>query len=364
MAKVHTERLGRVLEGMGQEGFSQLLLCSPASLRYLIGAAPMAGERLQALYVNEEGTVILLTPELNAISLGPVEGAELMAAADGEDGVGMLVPRLIRGRIGVDGAWPSRFLLSLLRRVPDREIGVGSPCVERARMIKDREEQALLRESSRRNDAVMAELVGSIRGDLTEAELSYLGDGLFVRHGRIGPGLPPMVCYGKNCADPHHLTMGDDRLTQGDFVLFDMGMAYRGYHSDMTRTVAFGTPGALQEEIYRIVLEANLRAIDAVRPGVRACDIDAAAREVIREAGYGECFPHRTGHGIGLEGHEYPDIGARCDEVIRPGMCFSVEPGIYLPGVTGVRIEDLVLVTETGCEVLNHYEKERIVRVG
>ena len=358
MAKIRQDRLKKVVAAMEQAGLSQLLISSSASIRYLAGVSPMAGERLQLLLVNTDGDVVFYTPAMNLGSIGALEGGLIVPVRDGVDSLGDLASRLIPGKAGIDSAWPAGFLLELLRLRPEIAFVIDPGCMIRVRMVKDAEELELMRESSRRNDAVMEELMNSISPDLTEAQFSQLGDALFVKHGRTGLGLPPMVCYGPNCADPHHLDFGGDRLRPGDFVLVDMGMGVEGYQSDMTRTVAYGEPSDLQREIYQIALEANLAGIAAVRPGIRACDVDAAARGVIERAGYGDRFIHRTGHGIGLEGHEYPNIAIGCEEILVPGMCFSVEPGIYLPGVTGVRIEDLVIVTETGCEVINHYTKE------
>ena len=167
-----------------------------------------------------------------------------------------------------------------------------------------------------------------------------------------------IVAYGKYCAIPHHGPSKEVFLQPGDNVLFDIGKNLDGYYSDMTRTVCYKSATDLQRKIYDLVLEANMAAIAAVKPGVRACDVDAAARNVIAKAGYGEYFTHRTGHNIGIEVHEWPDISSTNEMPLVPGMCFSIEPGIYLPDSVGVRIEDLVIVTENGCEVLNHYTKD------
>lgn len=358
MTKVRKDRLSKVLRQMEREGFDQLIISSGASIRYLIGVSPMAGERLQALLINAHGEVVFYTPAMNVGVIGGLEGGELVPVQDGFDSMGDLASRLLPGRAGVEGSWPSVFTLQLMGLRRDVRFEIEPGCVARVRMIKDAEELELMRESSRRNDAVMAELMAAIHPDLTEAQLSQVGDGLFVKHGRVGLGLPPMVCYGPNCADPHHLDFGNDKLRPGDFVLIDMGTAVEGYNSDMTRTEAYGQPSQLQKDIYQIVLEANLAGIAAIRPGIPASEVDAAARRVIENYGYGDRFIHRTGHGVGLEGHELPGVGINCQEILRPGMCITVEPGIYLPGVTGVRIEDLLIVTETGSENLNHYTKE------
>ena len=154
----------------------------------------------------------------------------------------------------------------------------------------------------------------------------------------------------------------DSTGKSGDSVILDIGCLWNGYCSDMTRTVFIGEVSDRAREVYNVVLEANLRGIAAAKPGNRMCDVDLAARNYIEEKGFGEYFTHRTGHSIGLEDHEFGDVSSVNTDIIKVGQCFSVEPGIYLPDENiGVRIEDLVLITEDGCEVLNDYTKELIV---
>lgn len=169
-----------------------------------------------------------------------------------------------------------------------------------------------------------------------------------------------MVLTGDNAASPHG-TPGDRKIEKNDLILFDLGVVYEGYTSDVTRTVAFGEPSQQAKDIYNLVLEANEAAIAAVKPGITAGELDRIARDVISEAGYGKYFNHRLGHGLGSNVHEFPSIMGGNDLVIEEGMCFSIEPGIYVPGVAGVRIEDCVYVTADGCEVLTHTPKSLTV---
>ena len=163
--------------------------------------------------------------------------------------------------------------------------------------------------------------------------------------------------FGANAADPHHSPDGTV-LKPGQCVLFDIGCVKDGYCSDMTRTYYFKTVGAKDREIYEITRRANESAEAAMKPGVRYCDLDGIARKVIADAGYGPYFTHRLGHSIGQQGHEWGDVSSANTERVRPGNVFSCEPGIYLPGETGVRIEDLCLITETGVQILNRVPKE------
>lgn len=166
-----------------------------------------------------------------------------------------------------------------------------------------------------------------------------------------------VVCYGANAAQPHHLPDGTT-VNPGDAILIDLVCPIDGYWCDMTRTVFYQQVSPSHRQLYEIVRAAQQAGIDFIRPGVCASEVDAVVRKVIVNAGYGDAYITRTGHGVGMTVHEPPAISADCDTVIQPGMVFSIEPGIYLPGDVGIRIEDLVLVTETGCEVLTQYPKE------
>lgn len=169
-----------------------------------------------------------------------------------------------------------------------------------------------------------------------------------------------MVLAGEKAASPHG-TPGDRKIKQGDLILFDLGVIYDGYCSDITRTVAFGQPNDVQIEIYNTVRKANEDAVAAVKPGVRAMDLDKIARDVITEAGYGDYFTHRLGHGLGISVHEFPSINGANEITLNPGTVFTIEPGIYKTNVAGVRIEDDVVVTNDGVEVLTKFTKELVI---
>lgn len=166
-----------------------------------------------------------------------------------------------------------------------------------------------------------------------------------------------MVLSGPKTASPHGIP-GERKIQQGDFILFDLGVVYNGYCSDITRTVAFGEPTDAQRDVYDTVKKAEQAAVDLVRPGVKAFEIDKIARDIIDEAGYGDYFTHRIGHGLGISVHEFPSITGTNELVLEEGMVFTIEPGIYNPDITGVRIEDDVVVTTDGVEVLTKFPKE------
>jgi Xaa-Pro dipeptidase len=176
-------------------------------------------------------------------------------------------------------------------------------------------------------------------------------------HGSQGHAFTPLVQTGPNSALPHGF-LSDRILQRDEFLLIDYGGRYENYPADITRTFCIGTPSEEMQKIYDTVRRANEAAIQAVKPGVTCGEIDKAAREVIEEAGYGQYFIHRTGHGLGLEGHELPQIAAGVEERLQPGMVFTIEPGIYIPNLGGVRIEDNVAVTDSGVDVLTSYPKQ------
>ncbi len=353
-------KVTRVLAAMKEQELTQMIVSDPVAIFYLTGKWIIPGERLLALYLNVSGDHKLVINKLF-----PQEkdlGVEIVWYDDVEDGVEILSRYVEKDKpMGIDKTWQARFLLRL------QELGGGScfvnasPIVDDIRMIKDEKEQALMRESSRLNDLAMERLIPWVVKGLTEKELNAKIREIYQELGCDGVSFDPITAYAKGAADPHHVT-DDSRGRRGDCVILDIGAFKDDYASDMTRTVFIGEVSGRAREIYDIVAEANRRGIKAAKPGNRMCDVDLAARNYIEEKGYGQYFTHRTGHSIGLEDHEFGDVSSVNETVIRPGQCFSVEPGIYLPdeGI-GVRIEDLVLVTEDGCEVLNHFTKDLIV---
>ncbi len=354
------ERFTRVIEKMKEENVPQLIVSDPVAIFYLTGKWIYPGERLLALFIHKDGD-----PKLVINELFPQEedlGVELIWYNDVEDGVEILSKYIHEDEImGIDKEWPAKFLLRLQELLPDKKYVNSSLLIDKVRMIKDEEEKELMRESSRINDKVMEELIPWVVEGLTERELSDKVKKIYAKHGIQKVSFEPITAYAKGAADPHHET-DDAKGKTGDCVVLDIGGFYKNYASDMTRTVFIGEVSERQREIYEIVKEACQRGIDAAKPGNRMCDVDLAARNYIEEKGFGKYFTHRTGHSIGLEDHEYGDVSSVNEHIILPGQCFSVEPGIYLPdeGI-GVRIEDLVLITEDGCEVLNQFTKDLIV---
>ena len=346
---MNIERINRVIENMRACGLKQIIVCAPASVYYLSGAWCEPFERMLALLVKDDGTLKLYGNRLFA--LRGVTDIPLVEYEDTDDCVAVLAPDVWPGAIGIDKTWPSHFLIRLMEMRPDVTPVLGSQPIDDARMIKDEQELELMRISSRMNVEVCTRIGEALHEGVTEKEIQALYNQIALELGSEGPSFTPLICFGPNGAEPHHDSDGT-RLKRGDTVIMDVGLLWKHYCSDMTRTVHFGPAPDEQKLVHEIVTAANRAGIAACRPGVPMTDIDRAARKVIEDAGYGEYFTHRTGHGIGLDEHEFPDCSAVSGIVARPGMIFSVEPGIYLPGKFGVRVEDLVAITEDGCEVL------------
>ena len=350
-----TDRLLKVKRNMRDMGLKQLLISAPNSIFYLTGKFIHPGERMVVLSVKENGDCTLFANRLFAV--GSVDGVKLVEYDDTDDCIGVLSEDVVSGNVGFDKEWACRFALPLMERRSDIKPLIGSPAVDRARMLKTREEIDLMRLSSRLNDKAIDKAISALSDGVKESEIAnvYMNEAKALGAG--GGSFDSLICFGANCAEPHHAT-DDTVIKSGDSVILDVGASLNAYCSDMTRTVFFKSATEEQKKVYEIVERANAAGRAAVRPGVKLKDVDRAARRVIEDAGYGKYFIHRTGHGIGLEVHEFPDVSAVSEAVCEPGMVFSVEPGIYLPGRFGVRVEDLVAVTEDGCETLNEYTKE------
>lgn len=341
--------LNKLQEAMRQQGLNQLIVASPKQIDYLINRRFECGERLLVLVVKPDRAVLVLN---ELFPIDPINGVELVNYNDCDDGVKVVADLLDPGQVGVDGEWPSAFLIRLMKLYPELEISDETDIISDLRAIKNADEQEKMRKASQLNDQVMHEVRKLLKAGVSEAEVAAQIHDLFVAISGGDESFETIVAFKENCADPHCMP-GNKVLQAGDSIVIDMGCKYQGYCSDMTRT--FFIKENTMKEVYDLVLKANMAAKQAVKPGVRFCDIDEAARRVIRDGGYGEYFIHRLGHGIGMSVHEPYDVSGSNERIVKAGMCFSIEPGIYLPGVGGVRIEDLVLVTEDGCEVLNQY---------
>lgn len=235
-----------------------------------------------------------------------------------------------------------------------------SKTITELRLIKSADEVLKLRKAQQIAEAAYTELMNDIRVGITEKQIAARLEFLMKMKGAERVAFDLITVTGKKTSLPHGVP-GDVKVQSGDFITFDIGAVFEGYHSDMTRTIAIGTVSEQQKEIYNIVLDAHLKALDFVKAGVTGFDVDKVARDIITNAGYGKYFGHSTGHGVGLEIHEAPYAGPRSTDTLRENMTVTVEPGIYLPDKFGVRIEDTVLVTKEGFETFATLPKELII---
>ncbi len=235
-----------------------------------------------------------------------------------------------------------------------------SQAVYECRMVKEPEELEKIRSAQQLAETAFDRILTFIRPGVTEREIQMELDFTMIRLGAEDLSFSTIALTGSNTSMPHGVP-SSRTVKKGDFVLMDYGAVVDGYHSDMTRTVAVGQPSEEMERVYHIVLEAQKRSLDAVHAGMTGQQLDAVARTHIAQAGYGEHFGHSLGHGVGLEIHEYPNAAPSSTTVLRPGHVITIEPGIYLPGEFGVRIEDFAAVTENGCENLTKASKELII---
>lgn len=351
---MYQERLARVLAGLKAMGLRQMIISDPKSIWYLTGIENEPMERLYVMYVCEGRTPVLFLNRLFNVSDTPFEE---VWHTDTDKPVEQIAAYVMKDEpLGVDKEWPARFLIPLMELCPGMPVQLGSDAVDHCRARKDQVEQQLMRAASQINDDVIEKAAAYVRVGMTEKQVAAFIKQGYADAGCSSESFGTIVSFGAHAADPHHQP-DNTVLKEGECVLIDMGSCKDHYCSDMTRTYFCGEPDAEFLAVHDLVRRANEAAEALVKPGVRLCDVDAAARDLITAAGYGPQFNHRLGHFIGQTDHEKGDVSAANTAVAEPGMIFSIEPGIYLKDRFGVRIEDLVLVTETGCEVLNRVDK-------
>ncbi|WP_244273968.1 M24 family metallopeptidase [Geodermatophilus obscurus] len=355
-------------------GVDVVVLTPGSDLRYLCGYDAHAMERLTALAVPRSGEPLLVVPRLEApmVDASPAGalGLELLAWDETDDAFALLA-REVTARLGtaptrvaVGARTWAEHALGVHRALPGSALELATPVLDRLRMVKTPAEVEELAAAGAAIDRVHARMGEWLRVGRTEAEVGADIAAAILAEGHVGVDFT-IVGSGPNGASPHH-ELSDRVVQAGDLVVVDIGgETATGYRSDCTRTyVVGGEPGAEVTEWYAVLQDAQEAAVAAVRPGVTAEQVDAVARDRITAAGWGEHFIHRTGHGIGLDTHEAPYIVAGNDLPLEAGMAFSVEPGIYLAGRVGARIEDIVVCTDEGVRVLNQGPRGLVVLPG
>ncbi|CAL9385378.1 aminopeptidase P family protein [Streptomyces werraensis] len=357
-------RMDRAARQAADAGLAGLLVAPGPDLVWLTGYAPPAvTERLTLLVLAAGREPVLVVPTLEAPDAEKATGAPALALRDWTDGKDpyALAAALLddRGRFGVsDNAW-ALHLLGLQQALPDTSYVSLTEALPMLRAVKDAAELERLAAAGAAADAAFEEIRNVRFSGRRESEVAADLAALLRRFGHSQVDFT-IVASGPNGADPHH-EAGDRRIERGDMVVLDFGGLRDGYGSDTSRTVHVGEPTEEERRVHDLVREAQEAGFRAVRPGAACQDVDRAARAVIADAGYGDHFIHRTGHGIGVTTHEPPYMIEGEERPLVPGMCFSVEPGVYLPGRFGVRIEDIVTVTEDGGRRLNDTERGMVM---
>ncbi len=355
-------RCAKLQTAMAEQGVDCFLAFPSSDMLYLSGCPLDPSERMALLVLPQGRRPSFIVPSLEAPNLaGLAESFGVYPWADPQNPLDLL-KQLIGEEMGVtfaisDQLWGA-YLLQLQGGFPGASFVTGSGLLRDLRMIKSPEEIEILSMVSAMADRVFEKLIAlSIEG-LTEAQLEARLGILMLEQGFESLDFR-IVASGENGAAPHHFP-GERRIRKGDPIVLDYGGTYKGYFSDTTRTVCVGETDTEFLKVYEIVLRAQEAGIAAASPGVEASVVDAAARSIITEAGYGDYFIHRTGHGIGLDVHEDPPVGKNSTTILKEGMAFTVEPGIYLPGRFGVRIEDVVALGAQGARRLNQCTRELI----
>jgi Xaa-Pro aminopeptidase len=360
---VYRSRLVRCQRLMSEKEIDVLFLAPGPNMYYLSGFLEEPSERLLSLIIPQSGDPFFIVPELYEQQVRAFSWIEkLVSWKDSEDPNAVLSATLKqvvtrRPTIAVDSRMWSRFLLMLLSVAPDARYLDAATVMSPLRIKKTSEEIALMKRSAEIADTAFTETVKECREGMTEHQVAAKLVNELRRLGADSVGFEPAASSGPNAALPHYRS-GDRKLRRGDLVVLDYGCLYRGYNSDITRTIAVGSCDDERKKAYSVVRSAQEEAYQGAVEGVEAQSVDRVAREIIEAAGYGQFFVHRTGHGIGLEIHEEPYIVAGNSMKLEEGMTFSIEPGIYVPRHYGVRIEDIVVIEAGKARRLNKCTRE------
>lgn len=359
----YTARIQKIQAIMKSQNTDYMVFAPTSHLFYLTGLKTTADERLQVFLVPAEGKPVMIMPDMYREAAENLEekNFELATWSDETDPVNLLLPLIKKGSAiaAIDERMWAGHFLSLRRAFVGFEFIGVSNLMREIRMFKDQYEMSQLAKAGGLTDKVMAEVRMVIQPGISEKELAFFVESKLKEYGAEELSFKPIVASGPNTSSPHHYT-GERKLQMGDLVVLDFGGLFQGYCSDMTRTFSVGKASAEVKKVFNAVKDANEAGFLAVQQGIACEKVDEAAREVISRAGYGEYFIHRTGHGIGLDIHEDPYIVKGNQEILKTGMTFSIEPGIYLPGKFGVRIEDIVGLTENGPVRFNNFSRELI----
>lgn len=350
-------RVEKLRKKMQEENLDSFLITSPYNLRYLTNFTGTTGLAVitleKAFFITDFRYTEQAAAQAQGFEIIKNVGPIFEEVAD-------LVQKEGLRELGFEETTVSFLEYSALEEIIDAQLIPISGMIEELREIKDEEEIAIIEKACSIADLAYDHILKMIQPGMTEIEVANQLDFYMRSLGASGVSFETIVASGLRSAMPHGVA-SKKIIEQGDLITIDFGCYYEGYVSDMTRTFAIGDPGEQLKEIYQIVLEAQLAVLEVAKPGVTGKQLDAVARDYITKHGYGEAFGHSTGHGIGLEIHEGPNVSVRAEKQFVPGNIITDEPGIYLPGIGGVRIEDDLLITSDGNRVLTHSPKELII---
>lgn len=358
------EHLKQLQSWVNDQHLDIAYISDPTNIQYFSGFYSDPEERILALFVFPDHEPFLFTPQLEVDAVKQTNWPYLVYGyLDHEDPFALIAEHIkkitkpIKWGIEKDNLSVERYE-AIKKQFPDAEFPVNvSKFIEHQKLIKTPAEIKIMKTAGREADYAFEVGFNALQTGRSEQDIVAEIEYALMKKGVMKMSFDTIVQAGVDAADPHGEPKATSKIQPNELVLFDLGTVHQGYMSDATRTVAYGKPSDQALEIYKVCLEAQQTAQAAVKPGITAAQLDKVARDIITKAGYGEYFIHRLGHGIGTSTHEFPSIMAGNDMELQPGMCFSIEPGIYIPSIAGVRIEDCVHVTDTGCEPFTHTSK-------
>lgn len=353
MTTAHRVQAAR--QRMDAQGLAALWITNPLNLRYMTGFTGSSG------YVLVTMDTAILFSDFRYRTQAPEQAPDFVFIEHGPritDALAQVVAEQKLDRIGFE---PEHMTVAQFNEV-ERALGAdrwipASGIIEGLRMVKEESELQIMQEAADLADRAFEHICSYLKPGLSELEVALELEIFMRNNGAASTSFETIVASGERSALPHGVA-SSRKLRNNEFVKLDFGAYYQGYCSDITRTVVLGQPSDRHREIYAIVLEAQLHALEHIKPGMTGREADALTREIIKRYGYSDYFGHGTGHGLGLEIHEAPRLSMTSDTVLQPGMTVTVEPGIYIPDFGGVRIEDDIVITETGCRRLTHSSKD------
>lgn len=372
--KIHTDiggifvqsyntRLSSIREKLEKENLDGLLLFPSPNQYYTTGFRTFPGERLLLTVIPKSSDAFFIAPKLYESQIRSEASIVNIYSWTDEENPYEILKELLeergidRGRFAVDDTMWALQLLSISKVLPKAEFVPLGDIISSMRLMKSAAEIEFMKKAGKIADDIFMKVKEYIKPGMSEIEVAAFMEYEMRRLGADGPSFETIVGSGPNSALPHY-NPGDKKIGTGEFVVLDFGAIYKGYCADTTRTLCVGEPTEKMLEVHNIVREAQEIGVKTIKPGIKAKEVDLAVRNHIESKGYGKYFTHRTGHGIGLEVHEEPFISAIGEKILEPGMAFSIEPGIYIEGEFGVRIEDIVIVTADGCIRMNNSPRE------